>query len=44
MRCAWANHHILIAYHDNEWVIPIYEHSKLFELLILEGCKLDYLG
>jgi|GEM_PF-3647404 len=39
MRCSWANNPELIAYHDNEWGIPVYEDSKLFELLILEGMQ-----
>ncbi len=39
-RCAWVSEDpIYIAYHDNEWGIPLYDDQKLFELLILEGVQ-----
>ncbi|HLF66034.1 MAG TPA: DNA-3-methyladenine glycosylase I [Gammaproteobacteria bacterium] len=39
-RCAWVNADPLyIAYHDNEWGVPLYDEQKLFELLILEGVQ-----
>ena len=38
-RCFWANpkNERYIAYHDEEWGVPVYEDQKLFEMLILEG-------
>ncbi|RXK49683.1 DNA-3-methyladenine glycosylase I [Aquirufa rosea] len=37
-RCAWVNSDPLyIAYHDQEWGIPVHDDQQLFELLILEG-------
>ncbi len=37
-RCDWAGDDPLyIAYHDNEWGIPVHDDRKLFEMLILEG-------
>ena len=38
-RCTWANHPEMIAYHDNEWGIPLHDDKKLFEFLILEGVQ-----
>ncbi len=39
-RCAWVNNDPLyIKYHDEEWGIPIYNDTKLFEYLILEGAQ-----
>lgn len=37
-RCIWCNENDkeYIAYHDNEWGVPIYDECRLFELLILE--------
>jgi DNA-3-methyladenine glycosylase I len=29
----------LIAYHDNEWGVPLHDDSSLFELLVLEGAQ-----
>ncbi len=38
-RCSWANpkNEKYIRYHDEEWGKPVYEDSKLFEMLILES-------
>lgn len=38
-RCSWCNtkNPLYIEYHDKEWGIPVYDDSKLFELLLLEG-------
>lgn len=37
-RCAWCSDDPLyIAYHDQEWGVPLYEPQALFELLVLEG-------
>ncbi|HLJ34085.1 MAG TPA: DNA-3-methyladenine glycosylase I [Ktedonobacteraceae bacterium] len=39
-RCGWANSGELeIAYHDNEWGVPLHDDRKLFEFLVLEGAQ-----
>lgn len=38
-RCAWATSPILVAYHDNEWGVPVHDDRTLFEFLILEGVQ-----
>lgn len=38
-RCAWARTDLSIAYHDNEWGVPVHDDRKLFEFLILEGAQ-----
>ncbi len=40
-RCAWANADdpLMIAYHDQEWGIPVHDDRVLFEFLILEGAQ-----
>ncbi len=38
-RCGWARDDLLIAYHDNEWGVPLHDDRALFELLILEGAQ-----
>jgi len=39
-RCHWANSNPLeMAYHDQEWGVPVHEDRKLFEMLILEGAQ-----
>lgn len=38
-RCSWATTVLSIAYHDNEWGVPVHEDRKLFEFLILEGAQ-----
>ncbi len=39
-RCAWLKDSPLeIAYHDNEWGVPVTDDRKLFEFLILEGAQ-----
>ncbi len=37
-RCRWANpkNELYIRYHDEEWGVPVFGDSKLFEMLILE--------
>jgi DNA-3-methyladenine glycosylase I len=36
-RCKWCGTDPLyVAYHDNEWGVPVYDDAKLFEFLILE--------
>ena len=39
-RCWWCGDDPeYMAYHDNEWGVPLYDDQKLFELLILEGAQ-----
>lgn len=39
-RCAWAgNDPLYIAYHDDEWGVPLHDDRRLFEMLILEGAQ-----
>jgi DNA-3-methyladenine glycosylase I len=39
-RCKWCGDDPLyIAYHDNEWGIPVHDDRLLFEFLILEGAQ-----
>ncbi|MFH2035991.1 MAG: DNA-3-methyladenine glycosylase I [Candidatus Zixiibacteriota bacterium] len=39
-RCGWAGSDPLyVAYHDEEWGVPVFDDQKLFEFLILEGAQ-----
>ena len=38
-RCGWAKGDLYIAYHDNEWGVPVHDDRLLFEFLILEGAQ-----
>ena len=38
-RCGWARGDRYIAYHDEEWGVPLHDDRALFELLILEGAQ-----
>jgi len=38
-RCFWAKTQLSIAYHDEEWGVPLHEDNRLFEFLILEGAQ-----
>jgi DNA-3-methyladenine glycosylase I len=38
-RCHWASNELAIAYHDDEWGVPLHDDRRLFELLILEGAQ-----
>jgi DNA-3-methyladenine glycosylase I len=38
-RCSWARGDKYIAYHDEEWGVPLHDDGALFELLILEGAQ-----
>lgn len=38
-RCHWARTELSIAYHDQEWGVPVHDDRKLFEFLILEGAQ-----
>ncbi len=40
VRCAWnMTTPLYIAYHDQEWGVPLHEDRTLFEFLILEGAQ-----
>jgi DNA-3-methyladenine glycosylase I len=38
-RCEWAKTPLSIAYHDEEWGVPLHDDQRLFEFLILEGAQ-----
>jgi DNA-3-methyladenine glycosylase I len=38
-RCSWARDPLMIAYHDDEWGVPLHDDRALFEFLILEGAQ-----
>jgi DNA-3-methyladenine glycosylase I len=38
-RCGWATTPLSIAYHDNEWGVPVHDDLVLFEFLTLEGAQ-----
>ena len=39
-RCPWPGHDPLyVAYHDEEWGVPVHDDRHLFEMLILEGAQ-----
>jgi len=38
-RCGWARTEWSIAYHDEEWGVPLHDDRALFEFLILEGAQ-----
>ena len=39
-RCDWAGHDPLyVAYHDEEWGVPVHDDQRLFEFLVLEGAQ-----
>ena len=38
-RCFWAKTPLSIAYHDEEWGVPLHDDTRLFEFLILEGAQ-----
>ncbi|MEW5981386.1 MAG: DNA-3-methyladenine glycosylase I [Acidobacteriota bacterium] len=40
IRCAWAGTDPLyVAYHDQEWGVPLHDDRRLFEMLVLEGAQ-----
>jgi DNA-3-methyladenine glycosylase I len=40
MRCAWAARDaLLMAYHNQEWGVPVHDDRVLFEFLVLEGAQ-----
>jgi DNA-3-methyladenine glycosylase I len=39
-RCPWAGDDpLMVAYHDEEWGVPVHDDRTLFEFLILEGAQ-----
>lgn len=38
-RCVWARTPLSVAYHDEEWGVPVHDERKLFEFLVLEGAQ-----
>lgn len=38
-RCPWATTEPAIAYHDQEWGVPVHDDRRLFEFLVLEGAQ-----
>lgn len=40
-RCGWVNpdDELYVAYHDEEWGVPVHDDRQLFEMLILEGAQ-----
>jgi len=38
-RCPWATTEPAVAYHDEEWGVPLHDDRILFEFLILEGAQ-----
>ena len=39
-RCAWlGDDPLMMAYHDDEWGVPVHDDRVLFEFLILEGAQ-----
>lgn len=38
-RCEWGTTELSIAYHDEEWGVPLHDDRALFEFLILEGAQ-----
>ena len=38
-RCHWAKNPLMVAYHDEEWGVPVHDDRRLFEFLILEGAQ-----
>jgi DNA-3-methyladenine glycosylase I len=41
VRCQWAagQDDVYVAYHDEEWGVPLHDDVRLFEFLILEGAQ-----
>ena len=39
-RCPWCgDSEIYVAYHDEEWGVPLHDDRRLFEMLVLEGAQ-----
>ena len=39
IRCTWARNDLAVAYHDQEWGMPLHRDRGLFEFLVLEGAQ-----
>ena len=39
VRCHWATSPLNVAYHDQEWGVPVHDEQTWFEFLILEGAQ-----
>ncbi len=40
VRCWWCEgSDLYVAYHDNEWGVPVYDDRRLFEFIVLEGAQ-----
>ena len=39
VRCPWAQNDLNMAYHDEEWGVPVHDDRKWFEFLVLEGAQ-----
>ncbi|MDR3692300.1 MAG: DNA-3-methyladenine glycosylase I [Fimbriimonas sp.] len=39
VRCWWPANDLAIAYHDEEWGVPVHDDRLLFELITLEGAQ-----
>jgi len=39
VRCPWAKNELNMAYHDEEWGVPVHNEHTWFEFLILEGAQ-----
>ena len=40
IRCKWSGQDpLLLAYHDEEWGVPVHNDNKLFEMLVLESMQ-----
>lgn len=41
IRCGWVdmNNPLYVAYHDEEWGVPVHDERKHFEMLVLEGAQ-----
>jgi DNA-3-methyladenine glycosylase I len=38
-RCGWASTPLSVAYHDDEWGVPVHDDGVLFEFITLEGAQ-----
>ncbi len=39
-RCAWPNDDpLMLAYHDDEWGVPVHDDRKLFEFMVLDAVQ-----
>ncbi|MCH7554060.1 MAG: DNA-3-methyladenine glycosylase I [Chloroflexi bacterium] len=38
-RCEWGRGELMMAYHDQEWGVPLHDDQALFEFLVLEGAQ-----